>query len=208
VLVVEERGRCKFVSGAVDLGESKRNAAVRELAEETGLPANTFRRSPEHGDVKDDAVTAEHVALTYVGGWNKKRARRDVNDNVSCFKVVVDGDCFKVNPHPKDGELQKVYWMSLPKVTLIAKHYTAFDATGKFAKTAAEAEKKKTEGADVAAIETAGKDAFKDSMTRSFADVGLVYTNPWYTEPLVWVNNLAAGKEMAVGRMGKDGDVW
>ncbi len=78
--------------GHIDPGEAPWEAAVREAAEETGLPVTLSSTDLVHVDVHAGGRGHTHLDLRYL--------------------VHVDGD---PDPAPPDGESQQVFWFAWPE---------------------------------------------------------------------------------------------
>jgi 8-oxo-dGTP pyrophosphatase MutT (NUDIX family) len=88
-----ERSVC-LPKGLVDAGESPEEAAVREVAEETGLRARILEPLPE---VRYRYVSPVDGAL--------------VSKRVQFFAMAWQAG----EPHPADGEMDRVFWCALER---------------------------------------------------------------------------------------------
>lgn len=89
VLLVEEWGHWKFISGNVDPGENITATLEREIMEEVGLKID-----------KD---------ISIIGGWQISQAKGNINDNFHCFKVRSTSFDFKI-----DGvEIKNAKWFNI-----------------------------------------------------------------------------------------------
>lgn len=89
VLLVEEWGHWKFVSGNVDPGENIITTLEREIWEEVGLK------------IENNSCI--------VGGWQINKNKGNINDNFHCFKVTSISFDFKV-----DGvEIKTAKWFDI-----------------------------------------------------------------------------------------------
>ena len=87
-----DNGRLQCVSGIVDPGEEPADAAVRECLEEAGVVVRAERL----------AVVQQIPRITYANG-----------DQVDYLDLVFRCAWVSGEPHPADGELTEVGWLSL-----------------------------------------------------------------------------------------------
>lgn len=89
ILLVEEWGHWKFISGNVDPGENMITTLKREIKEEVNL------------EIEKD--------IYLIGGWQINKYKGDINENFHCFKVTATNIDFKV-----DGlEIKKARWFPI-----------------------------------------------------------------------------------------------
>ncbi len=91
LLVQHHAGHWAFPKGHADVGESPRQAAERELLEETGLKVHAYL---------SDQVLSEHYYFTF----NKQR----INKVVDYFVALVEGDVTL-----QEDEIQASCWLPL-----------------------------------------------------------------------------------------------
>ena len=90
MLLVFERGAWNTPGGAVDMGESKLDALVREVREEV------------------EVAVDRSWGPFYLGGWQQARARDNlINDNFSVFVVRCETEYMK----PDGIEIKEAHWL-------------------------------------------------------------------------------------------------
>jgi 8-oxo-dGTP pyrophosphatase MutT (NUDIX family) len=95
-----ERSVC-LPKGLIDPGESAETTAVREVAEETGLRARILEALPE-------------VRYRYVSPVD----RALVSKRVQFFAMAYESG----EPHPADGEMDRVFWYALERAPALASY--------------------------------------------------------------------------------------
>ena len=106
MLLVFERGAWNTPGGAVDMGESKLDALVREVREEV------------------EVAVDRSWGPFYLGGWQQARARDNlINDNFSVFAVRLTNEDFVANKREVRCTGVHPQWPSMalgfPSMTLV-----------------------------------------------------------------------------------------